>query len=68
MENLTASFDKLDLRDSFRYSGRAEIIEELDYENLVQNLIFWDKCVRTSRKILNEQKKIWEFISYLAMY
>ena len=57
MENFTAPFAELDVRDSIRYSGPAEIIEGLDYENLVQNLIFWDKCVRTSRKIPNGAKE-----------
>ena len=51
MEHWTAPFFELDVRDSIRYSGPLEIGEGLDYDNLVQNLIFWDKCVRTSRKV-----------------
>ena len=53
MESYTAPFFELDVRDSIRYSGPLSVVNGLDYDNLVQNLIFWDKCVRTSRKIPN---------------
>ena len=51
MEEWTAPFFELDVRDSIRYSGPLQVGEGLDYDNLVQNLVFWDKCVRTSRKV-----------------
>ena len=51
MASYTAPFFELDVRESIRYSGPLTIIKDLDYDNLVQNLIFWDKCVRTSRKV-----------------
>ena len=51
MESYSAPFFELDVRDSIRYSGPLDTIKGLDYDNLVNNLIFWDKCVRTSRKI-----------------
>ena len=53
MDSYTAPFFELDVRDSIRYSGPLSVIDGLDYDNLSQNLIFWDKCVRTSRKIPN---------------
>ena len=51
MSTFTAPFFELDIRESIRYSGALSLIDGLDYDNLIQNLIFWDKCVRTSRKI-----------------
>ena len=51
MASYSAPFFELDVRESIRYSGPLYIIKDLDYDNLVQNLIFWDKCVRTSRKV-----------------
>ena len=53
MDSYTAPFFELDVRDSIRYSGPLSVIDGLDYDNLSQNLIFWDKCVRTSRKVPN---------------
>ena len=53
MESYSAPFFELDVRDSIRYSGPLSVIKDFDYDNLVQNLIFWDKCVRTSRNIPN---------------
>ena len=53
MGSYSAPFFELDVRDSIRYSGPLSLVNGLDYDNLVQNLIFWDKCVRTSRKIPN---------------
>ena len=57
MDSYTAPFFELDVRDSIRYSGPLSIVEGLDYDNLVKNLIFWDKCVRTSRLIPNQARK-----------
>ena len=51
MDSFSAPFFELDVRDSIRYSGPLQVIEGLNYENLINNLIFWDKCVRTSKKI-----------------
>ena len=51
MQTLSAPFFELDVRDSIRYSGPLLVIDGLDYDNLIQNLIFWDKCVRTSKKV-----------------
>ena len=51
MNSYTAPFFELDVRDSIRYSGPLSIIKDLDYDNLIKNLIFWDKCVRTSRNV-----------------
>ena len=51
MDSYTAPFFELDVRESIRYSGPLQVINGLDYDNLVQNLIFWDKCVRTSRQV-----------------
>ena len=51
MDSYSAPFFELDVRESIRYSGPIEVVQGLNYENLVQNLIFWDKCARTSRKI-----------------
>ena len=53
MNRYTAPFFELDVRDSIRYSGPLSVVNGLDYDNLVQNLIFWDKCVRTSKKVPN---------------
>lgn len=53
MNSYTAPFFELDVRDSIRYSGPLSVVNGLDYDNLAQNLIFWDKCVRTSRNVPN---------------
>ena len=53
MGSYTAPFFELDVRDSIRYSGSLSVIKGLDYDNLIQNLIFWDKCIRTARNIPN---------------
>ena len=51
MEDYTAPFFELDIRDSIRYSGGLSNIKGLDYESLMLDLIFWDKCLRTSRQV-----------------
>ena len=51
MKDYTAPFFELDVRDSIRYSGGLTYIKDYDYDNLMDNLIFWDKCVRTSRQV-----------------
>ena len=51
MKHYTAPFFELDIRDSIRYSGALSNIKNYDYDNLIQNLVFWDKCVRTSRQV-----------------
>ena len=51
MSGYSAPFFELDIRDTIRYSGGVSIIQNYDYNNLMNNLIFWDKCVRTSRKV-----------------
>ena len=57
MESYSAPFFELDVRESIRYSGAAYVIEEIEYDNLIQNLIFWDKCVRTSKQIPSGSSK-----------
>ena len=57
MNSLSAPFFDLDIRESIRYSGPLLVVDGLDYDNLIQNLIFWDKCVRTSRKFPNSANK-----------
>ena len=51
MSSYTAPFFELDIRDSIRYSGGLYNIKNYKYEDLMLNLIFWDKCVRTSRQV-----------------
>ena len=52
MENYSAPFYELDVRDSIRYSGGYWMIKDYwNYENIMLNLIFWDKCARTSRQV-----------------
>ena len=51
MSSYTAPFFEFDIRDSIRYSGGASIIKNYNYENLILNLLFWDKCLRTSRQV-----------------
>ena len=51
MESYSAPFFELDVRESIRYSGAASVIDGFEYDNLIQNLIFWDKCVRTSKQV-----------------
>ena len=51
MKDYTAPFFELDIRDSIRYSGGLSNIKNLDYDSLILNLIFWDKCLRTSRQV-----------------
>ena len=57
MKDYTAPFFDLDIRDSIRYSGALSNIKNLDYENLMLNLIFWDKCLRTSRQVPSGSNK-----------
>ena len=55
MKDYTAPFFEFDIRDSIRYSGALYILEDAgiinDYENNILNLLFWDKCLRTSRQV-----------------
>ena len=57
MKDYTAPFFELDIRDSIRYSGALSNIKDYDYENLMLNLIFWDKCLRTSRQVPSGSNK-----------
>ena len=57
MSDYTAPFFEFDIRDSIRYSGGASIIKNYEYDNLVNNLLFWDKCVRTSRQVPSGSNK-----------
>ena len=57
MENYSAPFYELDVRDSIRYSGGYWMIKDYwNYDNIMQNLIFWDKCARTSRQVPSGSK------------
>ena len=51
MKDYSAPFFELDIRDSIRYSGALSNIINYGYDNLIKNLIFWDKCLRTSRQV-----------------
>ena len=51
MKDYTAPFFEFDIRDSIRYSGGLSNIKNYDYDSLILNLIFWDKCLRTSRQV-----------------
>lgn len=57
MESYSAPFFELDVRESIRYSGPASVIDGFEYDNLVKNLIFWDKCVRTSKQVPSGSNK-----------
>ena len=57
MKDYTAPFFELDIRDSIRYSGALSNIKNYDYDNLMLNLIFWDKCLRTSRQVPSGSNK-----------
>ena len=45
MSDYTAPFFEFDIRDSIRYSGALSSVQNYDYDNLINNLMFWDKCV-----------------------
>ena len=51
MSSYSAPFFEFDIRDSIRYSGALSNVINYDYDNIILNLIFWDKCVRTSRQV-----------------
>jgi len=57
MKDYTAPFFEYDIRDSIRYSGGASIIKDYEYDDLILNLIFWDKCLRTSRQVPSGSNK-----------
>ena len=57
MSDYTAPFFEFDIRDSIRYSGGASIVKDYDYDNLINNLLFWDKCLRTSRQVPSGSNK-----------
>ena len=57
MKDYSAPFFELDIRDSIRYSGALSNIINYGYDNLMHNLIFWDKCLRTSRQVPSGSNK-----------
>ena len=57
MSSYTAPFFEFDIRDSIRYSGGLSCVKDYDYESLILNLIFWDKCLRTSRQVPSGSNK-----------
>jgi len=57
MSDYTAPFFEFDIRDSIRYSGALSSVQNYDYDNLINNLMFWDKCVRTSRQVPSGSNK-----------
>ena len=57
MSTYTAPFFEFDIRDSIRYSGGLSNVKNYDFDNLILNLIFWDKCLRTSRQVPSGSKK-----------
>ena len=57
MSSYTAPFFEFDIRDSIRYSGGLSNVKDYDYDSLILNLIFWDKCLRTSRQVPSGSNK-----------
>ena len=57
MSSYSAPFFEFDIRDSIRYSGGLSNVQNYEYDNLIKNLVFWDKCVRTSRQVPSGSNK-----------
>ena len=57
MSSYSAPFFEFDIRDSIRYSGGLSNVQNYEYDNIIKNLVFWDKCVRTSRQVPSGSNK-----------
>ena len=52
MKSYAGPFFELDVNESVRNSGALSVINDLDFDNLFQNLIFLDICVRTLKQVI----------------